>query len=101
MTVSVGKGTGGIETGAAMRIIRRASRSTTPPLTRAMVMPPFETIHVDSMTAACNGGGGALGHPKIYLNLAPTGRIECPYCSRLFIHTPKHGAGHASPAPGH
>jgi uncharacterized Zn-finger protein len=67
-------------------------------------MQPFETIIVDSMTAACNGGGGALGHPKVYLNLAPAGQVECPYCSRLFIHRSKQMGGHAappSPAPGH
>lgn len=49
-------------------------------------MQPFETIYVDSMVAACNGGGGPLGHPKVYLNLAADGKIECPYCSRLFVH---------------
>jgi uncharacterized Zn-finger protein len=53
-------------------------------------MTPFETIETDEMVAACSGGprGGAdpLGHPKVYLNLAPEGRVECPYCSRLFIN---------------
>ena len=49
-------------------------------------MTPFETIEIDEMVAACNGGGGALGHPKVYLSLAPSGRVECPYCSRLFVN---------------
>ena len=49
-------------------------------------MEPFETIYIDEMVAACNGGGGPLGHPRVYLNLAPAGRVECPYCSRLFIN---------------
>ena len=49
-------------------------------------MTPFETIEIDEMVAACNGGGGPLGHPRVYLNLAPTGRVECPYCSRLFVN---------------
>jgi uncharacterized Zn-finger protein len=49
-------------------------------------MTPFETIEIDEMVAACNGGGGALGHPKIYLNLAPSGVAECPYCSRQFVN---------------
>jgi uncharacterized Zn-finger protein len=48
-------------------------------------MPAFETILVDSRTVACNGGGGALGHPRVYLNLGPKDRVECPYCSRLFV----------------
>lgn len=49
-------------------------------------MGPFETIYIDDMVAACNGGGGPLGHPRVYLNLAPSGRVECPYCSRLYIN---------------
>ena len=47
---------------------------------------PFETIEIDEMVAACNGGGGPLGHPRVYLNLAPAGWIECPYCSRRFVN---------------
>jgi len=49
-------------------------------------MGPFETIYIDETVAACNGGGGPLGHPKVYLNLSPAGKIECPYCSRLFVN---------------
>ena len=49
-------------------------------------MTPFETIEIDEMMAACDGGGGPLGHPKVYLSLAPAGSVECPYCSRLFIN---------------
>ena len=49
-------------------------------------MEPSETIYIDEMVAACNGGGGPLGHPRVYLNLAPAGRAECPYCSRLFVN---------------
>ena len=48
-------------------------------------MQPFEIIYVDEPTVACNGGGGPLGHPKVYLNLSPAGKVECPYCSRLFL----------------
>ena len=49
-------------------------------------MTPFETIEIGEMVAACNGGGGPLGHPRVYLNLAPAGWIECPYCSRRFVN---------------
>lgn len=56
-------------------------------------MQPFETIYVDEPTVACNGGGGPLGHPKVYLNLAVTGSVECPYCSRLYLRR----AGPADP----
>ena len=46
----------------------------------------FEIIEIDEMVAACNGGGGPLGHPRVYLNLGPAGQVECPYCSRQFVN---------------
>ena len=49
-------------------------------------MTPFETIAVEGRIVACNGGDGPLGHPRVYLNLMPTGRVECPYCSRLYVN---------------
>jgi uncharacterized Zn-finger protein len=54
-------------------------------------MPPFETIQIDTMIAACDGGGGALGHPRVFLNLSATGEVECPYCSRLFVNKARQG----------
>ena len=49
-------------------------------------MQPFESVIVESDTVACAGAGGrGGGHPKVYLNLAPNDRVECPYCSRLFL----------------
>lgn len=27
--------------------------------------------NVESRVIACDGGGGALGHPKVYINLVP------------------------------
>jgi uncharacterized Zn-finger protein len=59
-------------------------------------MQPFETIYVDDTIVACNGGGGALGHPLVYLNLTTEGKVECPYCSRLFI---RGSAPHSQPMP--
>jgi uncharacterized Zn-finger protein len=52
-------------------------------------MQPFETIYVDTTIVACNGGGGPLGHPRVYLNLSAAGEVECPYCSRLFVSEAK------------
>lgn len=46
----------------------------------------FETITVTEHSVACNGGGGALGHPKVYLHLdGSTHSVTCPYCSRTFV----------------
>lgn len=49
---------------------------------------PPETIEVESLSISCDGGGGALGHPKVYLSLENQGQVECPYCDRLFILKP-------------
>ena len=49
-------------------------------------MAPYEVVETAEMVAACNGDGGPLGHPRVYLNLAPAGRVECPYCSRVFVN---------------
>jgi uncharacterized Zn-finger protein len=50
-----------------------------------IVTEPFEVITVETDRVACDGGGGPLGHPKVYLNLGEEGRVECPYCSRLYV----------------
>ncbi|NCW30784.1 MAG: zinc-finger domain-containing protein [Alphaproteobacteria bacterium] len=34
---------------------------------------------------ACNGGGGALGHPQVWLTLGTGGKVTCPYCSCVFV----------------
>jgi uncharacterized Zn-finger protein len=44
---------------------------------------PTEIIESEDTTVACDGGG-ALGHPRVYLTLVE-GRVMCPYCSRLFV----------------
>jgi uncharacterized Zn-finger protein len=62
-------------------------------------MAPFETIYIDAMVAACDGGGGPLGHPRVYLNLAPAGKAECPYCSRLFVNRALSGSGAGESRP--
>jgi len=44
-----------------------------------------ETIPVDSHRVACDGGGGALGHPLVYLEMGHEPQVQCPYCGRLFV----------------
>ena len=34
---------------------------------------------------SCNGGGGALGHPLVWLTLGIDGKVVCPYCSRTYV----------------
>ena len=50
-----------------------------------MATPPPETIDVDDSVVACDGGVGALGHPRVYLKIEDDGQVECPYCDRLFV----------------
>ncbi len=46
-----------------------------------------ETKIVDSYKVACDGGEGALGHPRVYLQIPrEQGWVECPYCDCKFIH---------------
>jgi len=63
-------------------------------------MPQFETVEVDRTEVACDGGGGVGGHPRVFLNLAPHGSVECPYCSKTFVLRDTANSGGAqAPAP--
>ena len=44
-----------------------------------------KTIFTNDSRVACNGGGGALGHPQVWLTLGGDGQVTCPYCSRHFV----------------
>jgi uncharacterized Zn-finger protein len=50
-----------------------------------MAMSSIETIEVETPTVGCDGGGGALGHPTVFLTLGQEGRVKCPYCSRHYV----------------
>jgi uncharacterized Zn-finger protein len=54
-------------------------------------MQPAEIIHVETATVGCDGGGGPLGHPLVYLAIGHSGETDCPYCGRHYIldHTAK------------
>ena len=58
-----------------------------------MIEPP-EIVSVDQEVVSCDGSGGALGHPLVYLNIGPEGYIDCPYCDRRFVL--REGAGGAA-----
>ncbi len=47
----------------------------------------FETIETATSEVACDGGGGALGHPRVYLHIDHDGgnKVTCPYCSRTYV----------------
>jgi len=46
---------------------------------------PPEVIEVESREVVCDGGGGPLGHPRVYLKIGEEGWVECGYCDRRFV----------------
>jgi len=58
---------------------------------------PTETIVVSTRSVACDGGGDALGHPRVFLLIPTAGpvpnQVMCPYCSRLYVLGPAAGRG--------
>jgi uncharacterized Zn-finger protein len=49
------------------------------------MLDSIEVFYVDGDSAACDGGCGALGHPRVYLAIERSGRAICPYCGRVFV----------------
>lgn len=46
-----------------------------------------ETQIVSSWRVSCDGGEGALGHPRVWLSIPrETGFVECGYCDKRYIH---------------
>ena len=46
-----------------------------------------ETKIVESYRVSCDGGEGALGHPRVWLQIpSDAGWVECPYCDCKMIH---------------
>lgn len=41
---------------------------------------------------SCNGGGGALGHPKVYYTFHHQDEVTCGYCDRVFTKVAQDGA---------
>ena len=44
-----------------------------------------EEIRVSEKRVACDGGGGVLGHPLVYLDMGEATSVECGYCDRRFV----------------
>ena len=52
-----------------------------------MTIEAPETKIVESRKIACDGGEGALGHPRVWLHIpADTNYVECPYCDCKYVH---------------
>ena len=48
-----------------------------------------EIIEVDTSRVSCDGiakdRDGALGHPRVFLEMGDESAVECPYCDRRFV----------------
>ncbi|WP_207791554.1 zinc-finger domain-containing protein [Sandaracinobacteroides saxicola] len=49
-----------------------------------MIAPP-ETRIAHSRRVACDGDEGALGHPRVWLEIGAAGYVDCGYCDRRFV----------------
>jgi uncharacterized Zn-finger protein len=60
-----------------------------------------EVVQVRSRRIACDGVGGPLGHPRVYLEMGEADFVECGYCDRRFVLAPgASGAEDEALAPG-
>lgn len=48
-------------------------------------IPAPEVVRVRSKRVACDGVGGALGHPRVWLEMGEEDFVECGYCDRRFV----------------
>ena len=48
-------------------------------------LPPPEVVRVRTRRVACDGVGGALGHPRVWMEMGDDGFVECGYCDRRFV----------------
>jgi uncharacterized Zn-finger protein len=55
------------------------------PVPAQALIPPPEQIVVPTKRVACDGGGGALGHPLVYMDMGEDDFVECGYCDRRFV----------------
>jgi uncharacterized Zn-finger protein len=62
----------------------RNHRGSLPMASTPAAPPPPETVEVDQINVSCEGNGGPLGHPRVFLSLEK-GEVECPYCDRRFV----------------
>ena len=40
---------------------------------------------VEDHKVACDGGGGALGHPVVWYEMGDDHHVVCRYCDRVFV----------------
>lgn len=52
-----------------------------------------DIILSQSKRVKCDGGGGALGHPRTWLDMGEDTQVRCKYCDRIFRLDPHAAQG--------
>jgi NADH dehydrogenase (ubiquinone) Fe-S protein 6 len=68
-----------------------AIKSISPDILDRLKQTAPEILFVEQKGASCDGGDGALGHPRVYYTIGDEGYVECQYCDRAFVYAPKQG----------
>ena len=86
----------------ARKTTAKTTSGTPPTATTAAAasFPAPESVTVRSHRIACEGVGGALGHPRVWLEMGGSGFVDCPYCDRRFIAATAPGDEDERLAPG-
>ena len=45
---------------------------------------PSQITIVTSKRISCDGPGGALGHPRIFIDMGQNNTARCKYCDQIF-----------------
>jgi len=61
---------------------------------KKQMAPDVVLVENSADEIVCDGGGGALGHPKTWYSFDGQDSVRCGYCDRLFEK--KHLAPHAA-----
>jgi len=55
------------------------------PPEKSKFQPEVIKVAKDADGVSCDGGGGALGHPKVWYTFDGQDTVECGYCDRKFV----------------
>ena len=63
---------------------RHPSEVDAPPVGEPAVdVPETEVVH--TRRTSCDGGEGALGHPRVWMTIPEQGFVDCGYCDKRFV----------------
>ena len=67
-----------------MRANREGSEVDIRPTGESPLEPP-EVQLVTRRRISCDGGEGALGHPRVWMEIPDEGFVDCGYCDKRFV----------------